>query len=92
MNLSPLAAATDTTAPATGAAPGSADAESAFDNILALETLAAAAPQFDASLEDITVQEDDTTEAGVATGPDDGATRWRHVRGSNGRERRPGWQ
>jgi flagellar hook-length control protein FliK len=64
MNLSPLAAATDTTAPATGAAPGSADAESAFDNILALETLAAAAPQFDASLEDITVQEDDTTEDG----------------------------
>ena len=64
MNLSPLTSATDTSA-AAATTPGSPAATSAFDNILALETLAAASPQLDATvLEEGGVSEDTETDDG----------------------------
>jgi flagellar hook-length control protein FliK len=65
MNLSPLTAATDTSSAAAAGTPGSAVAASAFDNILALETLAAATPGLEvAALEEGTISEDAEADEG----------------------------
>jgi flagellar hook-length control protein FliK len=65
MNLSPLTAATDTSSAAAAGTPVSPDVATAFDNILALETLAAAAPGLEvAVLEEGAVSEDAEADEG----------------------------
>ena len=65
MNLSPLTAATDTSSAAAAGTPGSSEAAAAFDNILALETLAAATPGLEVTvLEEGAVSEDAEADEG----------------------------
>src|SRR5262245_34888209 len=65
MNLSPLTSATDTSSATAAGTPGSSVTTSAFDSILALETLAAASPGLEvAVLEEGAVSEDAEAEEG----------------------------
>src|SRR5262249_6957496 len=67
MNLSPLAAVVDGATPGAAAPSARAEAGTAFDNILALETLAAATPSLDAvTLEDLTIGQDGDSDDGEA--------------------------